>query len=338
MRPYTLLSFKKTLALFYSLAACSFSPAIAEQRTIIFPSDKCYGQVVLVRKIKQERPLNRLDAIEPADPTVASAQGKVVVNVPDHSYLGFEGNRNVYSNPQILGKISPRGLEVLKVRFNSMESAEDGLCDNLVKYISHFSDLKILKFKGADLSDGGFVTLGALPELISLDLSNTTITSRSLRHLKYYPRLKTLAISNINLQKSDLRELLALPRLEILRAHNSGLSNEVFSTLSQLKNLQELDLSNNFKLNGRNLALLKRLNHLRSLDLGQTAVSGDSLMVLKGSSLRKIEMSRDHLDDKTTAKLQKAMPHTFFERTKITSRRQNAPVTHEERAIFAPLR
>jgi Leucine-rich repeat (LRR) protein len=328
-----IVSFMLSIAIF-SLA----EPAFAEKRTIIFPADKCYGQVVLVSRGARARKTNRLDEIEPSDPAIASAQGKVVLDVPANCYLGFEGNRVLYEHPEQIKKITARGIEVLKVRFNSMENAEDKLCDQMVKYISHFQDLRILKFKGSDLSDDGFKTLGALPNLHTLDISNTPVTAKSLNELKRYPNLQTLAISNIDLKGADLKQLQTLPELAVLYLRGSRVSDVAIPALAKCKSLTIIDLSNNATLRGRNLDLFKGLKNLKEIDFSLTGVSGESLMGLKGLPLKRVKFSREAVDDKTMIRLQETFPNTQLERQRKAIHRRQAPVTGEEKAIFAPLK
>ena len=88
-----------------------------------------------------------------------------------------------------------------------------------------WGQVKIARFKGADIHDADLKRIAAIRTLGSLDLSKTEITDEGLAHLKGLRRLSSLDLSDTQITDAGLETLRDLPALRLLQAHRTGITD-----------------------------------------------------------------------------------------------------------------
>lgn len=153
------------------------------------------------------------------------------------------------------------------------------LTDIGLAQIGGLHDLQGIFLTGANVSDDGLASISGLNKLVTLDLAETPITGRSLRHL---------------------RKLQSLEHL-ILKGTNVG--DEGFESLASLGELRSLDLEAT-KLTDLSIEHLVRLRKLEGVGLRGTHVSDAGLAALRAElpGLKKVSIVAD-IDRATWHKL-----------------------------------
>ena len=100
---------------------------------------------------------------------------------------------------------------------------------------------------GAAITDVGLQTLGALPDLIALDVRECKITNAGLAHLTGLQKLKSLQLSGksgaTTVDDGGMEQLAKLTQLKVLGLDYLWVSEEGLAKLQPLANLERLFLS-----------------------------------------------------------------------------------------------
>ncbi|KAF7803759.1 LRR receptor-like serine/threonine-protein kinase FLS2 [Senna tora] len=152
----------------------------------------------------------------------------------------------------------------------------------IIKFLTAFTSLKTLNLIDCNMN-GPFPIqeLSVLRNLDVLNLSHNLLRSPSstfqdVHLLSNLTKLRILDLSRNQVDKSIFKYLIALPTLKslFLSGNYQGMNGILIHTdLCKMKELQELDLSNN-DLTGTLDACLANLTSLRALDLSSNSLSG----------------------------------------------------------------
>jgi hypothetical protein len=129
-----------------------------------------------------------------------------------------------------------------------------------------------VRFKEASLA-----LLVDWPNITNADFIYCHVTDAGLRYFKLLPNLRELTLSGNDIDDAGLTEIADVPALEVLHLQSTQITDKGIHSLAKLKNLKELDISQNPQITGIGLSTLTGLEQLHKLNLSQTHLS-----VLKG--------------------------------------------------------
>jgi len=315
-------------ALFYAQMAA------ADVRTISFPADKRYGHISAVGGIGSGQRRENLERLEGHDRLLGYAQGKLKVNIPPGALCVFEPSPSLYLNARSVLGADPAGIDGLKITYSGLEEGEEKVCDNFAKYVAHFKALKMIRAKGSSLSDRGLQLLFPLPDLFSIDLSNTYISKSAVPLVLRYPKLGIVSFSNVDMHGADFAKLANLPQLTSVALHNCCLDDADVKAISACVQVGSLDISKNPRITDASLVSIKNMKKLECLDIDSTSVKTDALPVLKVLPLHLLNFDSGKVDMATAKKLFAAFP--FLKNQKIVFPKMHGGVTNDEKMLFAP--
>lgn len=137
--------------------------------------------------------------------------------------------------------------------------------------------LEDLYLNGTKVDVDGLAYLTDIPTLKNLYLGNTHMDDRAAELLAKKMKLTTLGIGGTAITLGGIKALAASPNLEKsmvnLDLSNLDLGNDVFSVLKPLRKLQNLDCSNNQRIDGGAFPALAQLNTVNQLSLASTNIS-----------------------------------------------------------------
>lgn len=234
----------------------------------------------------QEKPAGA-DSVKTPTPTVASTPGLSGL-APDEdddsvarSNLLSGKNLAVFRSKGIenmTNKAMPAFAKQTKLRIVSLRKTRidnDGL-----KYLVHLP-LEQLWLNGTNVDVDGLAYLTDIPTLKNLYLGNTHMDDRAAELLAKKMKLTTLGIGGTAITLGGIKTLAASPNLEKsmvnLDLSNLDLGNDVFSALKPLRKLQNLDCSNNQRIDGGAFPALAQLNSVNQLSLASTNISDKDL-------------------------------------------------------------
>ncbi|MBA4076590.1 MAG: hypothetical protein C0508_16220 [Cyanobacteria bacterium PR.023] len=175
-------------------------------------------------------------------------------------------------------KAMPAFAKQTKLRIVSLRKTRidnDGL-----KYLVHLP-LEQLWLNGTNVDVDGLAYLTDIPTLKNLYLGNTHMDDRAAELLAKKMKLTTLGIGGTAITLGGIKALAASPNLEKsmvnLDLSNLDLGNDVFSVLKPLRKLQNLDCSNNQRIDGGAFPALAQLNSVNQLSLASTNISDKDL-------------------------------------------------------------
>jgi serine/threonine protein kinase len=175
-------------------------------------------------------------------------------------------------------KAMPAFLKQPKMRIVSLRKTRidnDGL-----KYLVHLP-LEQLWLNGTKVDADGLAYLTDIPTLKNLYLGNTRMDDRAAELIAKKMKLTTLGIGGTAITIGGIKALAASPNLEKsmvnLDLSNLDLGNDVFSVLKPLRKLQNLDCSNNQRIDGGAFPALAQLNSVNQLSLASTSISDKDL-------------------------------------------------------------
>lgn len=175
-------------------------------------------------------------------------------------------------------KAMPAFAKQTKLRIVSLRKTRidnDGL-----KYLVHLP-LEQLWLNGTNVDAGGLAYLTDIPTLKNLYLGNTHMDDRAADLIAKKMKLTTLGIGGTAITLGGIKALAASPNLEKsmvnLDLSNLDLGNDVFSALKPFRKLQNLDCSNNQRIDGGAFPALAQLNTVNQLSLASTNISDKDL-------------------------------------------------------------
>lgn len=218
--------------------------------------------------------------------------------------------------------VSDRGIESLQ-KLPQLEdlnlAAAEFITDAAISYLRGNRTLRRLNLRGTDVTDTSLQYIAEVAGLKQLDVSQTQISDVGLDHLPALAELEDLNLGGNKISGVSLNVLKLLPKLKVLsfagiQRRNAGLcwapviTDKELSTLSLLKNLEELDLGwgiglgnqdpalkgklptgeaecrivGGIRVTDAGLAQLTALKHLRRLNISGSPVTPSGIKRLEG--------------------------------------------------------
>ena len=102
-------------------------------------------------------------------------------------------------------------------------------------------DLRVdFHLRGRKLSDKGLANVARLPDVVALNLRDTQITSKGLRHLEGLTRLRSLHLERTAIGDAGAASLTRLQKLEYLNLYATKITDKTLEQLSSLSKLRRL--------------------------------------------------------------------------------------------------
>ncbi|KAJ0017402.1 hypothetical protein Pint_10203 [Pistacia integerrima] len=182
-------------------------------------------------------------------------------------------------------------LKILDLSYNYFN-------DTLLPYLNNLTSLTTLNLGGNNMGEGlksvkqAYDGFKCLKQLKILDLSYNYFNATLLPHLNNLTSLTTLNLGGNNMGeglKSVKQGLANLTNLKVLNLHRNQINNSLSNLgLKMLRNLEELDLSDNGMSGSLTLLGLANLTNLKSLDLSDNQIN-TSLASLGLQNLKNLE-------------------------------------------------
>ena len=157
--------------------------------------------------------------------------------------------------------------------------------------------------------DGDIALIAELPDLESLDLSGTMVTSNGLQQLGSLPKLNSLSVAGTRVR--DLRESLAkkLPSLTKLDLQNSSITDASVASVNGFNRLVNVDFGGT-RLTAAGLANLNSLPELQTLGLSGTSVSRlDHLTADRFSNMSRLNLLGTRVTANEIVAVRERMPN-----------------------------
>lgn len=176
------------------------------------------------------------------------------------------------TNKSMSAFLSQKKLTKVSLRNTRIDS-------NGLQYLTHLP-IKELWLNGTNIDAKGVAYLTKIPTLRDLYVVNTHVDDQAAS-LMAKMRLTSLCLGGSAVTIDGINALAASPTLktslENLGVSNLDLSNEVFSSVKPLRNLKNLDVSKNPRIDGGAIPGLIKLTKVSQLSLGSTNISDDNL-------------------------------------------------------------
>lgn len=220
-----------------------------------------------------------------------------------HDPLAFTPSSDCVGSPRYFRKFKADELAFIDFDNNGEFSAD------VVPNILHLTSLKRLKFKNTDFDDAALVQLGALPNLIALDVRLTEVTGKGLAQFTGLKKLQILKAhpADVALATAALAGSKALTRLEL---NKCGIVNDSdLKSLATCVNLEILEVDGNPAITDAGIENLKPLVNLQRLKLSGTSVTtGMAKSLPSFKRLQYLTVDADKFDSESLKKLQSAVP------------------------------
>ena len=176
------------------------------------------------------------------------------------------------TQPQIAPEpVVPAGPtpEQIVDQFTSLrpEEISDGSLAQLASSPEAAAAITEINMKGAEVSARGMGYLSNLPNLESLDASNTRVAADSLMAIGQSKSLRSINVSNSDADDRVVGELSKIPHLQTLDLSNSRISADAARSIGEMRELTDLSLmgtATDQMIQGLTAAPIRRLNLSRS--------------------------------------------------------------------------
>jgi hypothetical protein len=320
---------KRNIArLFFFLAAISLAPgypagpADADHEKIIhFPDKTSLGTFFVVPPGHSVQAKSNWPNARPA---------KGIVHVPQGSNIALRVSYTAIEDPSLLLAYGPDGFAGLD--FSRVEAD-----DKTVARLGELTGLRSLDLRDTEITNQGLNSLAKLKNLEYLLLDGTAISDVGLSSVFPIHTLATLSLDRTAVSLSKATNIQQCEHLQSLSARGCRIADEGMAALSNLSDLQILDLSSNPKITTNGLLQLSALKKLRHLCIEDTAITSKDLPVIQKMtrlmpSLRRITLRGKSFTDAKTTQWQQAFPHL-----KIVASQEKEEVKKDAPEIFAPI-
>lgn len=220
-----------------------------------------------------------------------------------HEPLAFTPSSDCVASPRYFRKFKADELAYIDFDNNGEFSSD------VVPNILHLTSLKRLKFKNTDLDDAALMQLGALPNLIALDVRLTEVTGKGLAQFTGLKKLQLLKThpADVALVTAALAGSKALTRLEL---NKCGIVNDSdLKSLATCVNLEIIEVDGSPAITDAGIENLKPLVNLQRLKLSGTSVTlGMAKSLASFKRLQYLTVDGDKFDPESLKKLQSAVP------------------------------
>ena len=182
--------------------------------------------------------------------------------------------------------------EQIVEQFRSLRSDQitDGILARLAGSPQAAAAITEIDMSGAKVSENGLGALSTLPNLESLNISNSRVGSDSLVAIGKSQSLKTINLANSDANDRVVSELSQIPHLQSLDLSGSQVTGGSATSFGSMPELIELSLSGT-SVDDQVTAALATLP-IRNLDLSQSRITNASLpLILRIATLEKLNVS-----------------------------------------------
>jgi hypothetical protein len=163
-----------------------------------------------------------------------------------------------------------------------IDESEKGKCDRLIESAAKYmKDLRELVVDASDVDDDGLAHLQNMPRLESISTTGChEIKGKCFPILAKLPNLQRLNFRGHIIDEANFKYLPSFPKLTFLGLRETRLEQGAVNSLARCSQLSDLELNGDKNIDDNCLAELSALKHLRRLDLGGTAVTDRTMILL----------------------------------------------------------
>lgn len=290
------------------------------KRSITFSNQESIGKVNFFRE--EFLPESGVEALgEVSVPEYANVELDVYEDAELSSLLELKAN-DIQSlivsgsftdqDARYLSRLS--GLELLDL--TSTDIGDRGVGEAL----SHLSSLISLSLAWTHVTSNGLSKLTECKTLEDLQLMGLKFQKGDLRFLEKLPNLLSLDLTESSISDQDFSDVCKSSHLKTLLISETRLSDAGTSDIDKLTNLEEL-FAPHTSLGDRTLAGLGKLKQLEYLNLASTKITDAGLKSLEESNLTQLILAHTNLHDKAMESIGKikSLRHLDLEETRISS-------------------
>lgn len=190
-----------------------------------------------------------------------------------------------------------------------------------VKVLAGMQELRHLLINDTAVGDELLAAVSQLPNLETLDLTRTKITSAGLAKWKPPASLKTLMLIECDISKGALSSLKNHPKLETLRLCDTKTDSQCLLELGTINTLDELDLSGTL-VDDACLPALREFPKVLDLSVADTKFTEEGVWELAKLKMKvkRLDLSRLPIEDRAVMALSngKALERLVLSGTTIT--------------------
>jgi hypothetical protein len=224
----------------------------------------------------------------PAIPTAGELLGN---GEEQATSTGTAPNSEVIAHPEPVVPAGPTPQQIVD-QFTSLQAHQitDGTLAQLASSPEAAAAITEIDMHGAQISATGLGYLGALPNLESLDVSNSPVAADSLTAIARAQSLKSINLANSEANDRVVSELSTIPHLQTLDLSGTRVTGGSATGLGSMRELTELSLMGT-SADDQVVTALASLP-LRKLDLSKSRITNASLpLILKISTLESLNVS-----------------------------------------------
>lgn len=233
------------------------------------------------------------------------------VEIKDGPAVVFRAGQAIFDQPELLKGFGANDL--VAVRFD--DGVSGYWSDKSLVCIEHITSLrKVIVYRGK-FSLAAINSLNKLPELIDLDLSDSTLTGEDLLKLNCLQRLESLVVSGMKNISQPMARLARRNRLRHFTAQDCQLGDTDMVSIGKMHELRTLNIEAN-AITAKNLSVLLNLPNLNELYLGGNPIEPSGLgVILKLKSPMIIHMPSLFWNSETSAPMEKRFGVTHLNST-----------------------
>lgn len=214
--------------------------------------------------------------------------------------------------PEPVVPVGPTAQEIVEqIRSLRPEQISDGNLAQLASSPEAAAAFTEINLTGAQVSATGLGYLSRLPNLESVNCSNTRVADKSLMAIGQSQSLRSVNLSNSDANDQVVGALSKIPHLQTLNLSNTRISTDAARSIGEMRELTDLSLTgtatdeivagltslpirhldlSSSKITNASLPMLLKMPTLESLNLDWCAVTGDGFKGFGKSDIKKLSV------------------------------------------------
>ena len=228
------------------------------------------------------------------------AQAKGTVKLPKGKIIRYIPSMDFYRDPSCIDKLPPDAFDIVDIKFLSMDTSEETLCDDAVLKLARMTGIRGVNIARSDVSDRGLAGLAPLRNLECIRMFSTESQDKFLWGLQS-KRLSHIRLSAVVVGDQNFAAINRFPKLDTITIATARITDQGVKAIANNKSLVFVDLRHNLGITDKSIDTFLAMPSLKELNLRGTKVTAKGVLRLKNKGLTGLGIPDEFLPQEKAA-------------------------------------
>lgn len=228
------------------------------------------------------------------------AQAKGTVKLPKAKIIRFIPSMDFYRDPSCIDKLPPDTFDIVDIKFLSMDTSEESLCDDAVLKLARMTGIRGVNIARSDVSDRGLAGLAPLHNLECIRMFSTESQGKFLWGLQS-KQISHIRLSAVVVGDQNFAAINRFPKLHTITFATARITDQGVKAIANNKSLVFVDLRHNLGITDKSIDTFLKMPSLKELNLRGTKVTAKGVLRLKNKGLTGLGIPDEFLPQEKAA-------------------------------------